>query len=194
MRNTIIKLFLLLIPFFCQAQNQIEKDKLSKTIYQILEGFKDKDAAKINTFISKKLGVGIIFLSEDFTKAGYLNMEEIDFNYYFPLHNSFWDISKPPKIKFETSPVFSLHDQDWSKYGLFCEQRSEIVTQYINWFSEQGSDLSEEELFRINLNFNNVAHVTFADSESNGLEFILTKIDSKWTLTFINITSVQPFD
>lgn len=188
------KLFLLVVLsiFVHQVSSaQTEKEQLGVAIKQILTGFKTQNADKINAFVDKKYGIGVVFLSDDFTTAGYLNLEEMDFSFYFPNHKSYWEISKPPKLKFEKAPEFSLHNQNWSKYGLFCEQNSKIIKQYLDWFNEQGSDLSDQSIFKINANSKNVARVTFADIDSNGLEFVLTKIDHRWVLTFIDLTSIQ---
>lgn len=174
---------------FVDAQSEKEKSEITKTVYQILDGFSTKDAVKINAFVNKDLGLGLEYYNEE--NFGYLNLEEMDFSNNFPYQKSFWEIPTPPAIQFKNIPKFKNGSMTWTDFGLFVEVGSKRIPEILNELSTSGSDLSGEEIFKVNSDPKNVAFVVFADKNSNGLQFILTKIKDKWTLTFIDLTYIK---
>lgn len=188
--NKIIFLLTLLCHIgFSNAQTQQDKTELSLAINQIIEGFATKDATKINAFVNPDLGIGVIYKSQN--HYSYLNLEEMDFSQPFPFQKSYWEIPKNQSISFERTPGYNPRTKLWSSYGTFCQIDSPMVLFYLDEFGEQGTDLSDQAIFKLNQNTENTAFVVLADKKSNGLQFVLTKIDNQWTLTFFDLLNIK---
>lgn len=174
---------------FSKAQSQQDKTKLTHVITQIIDGFATKDATKINAFVNPDLGIGVIYKNEN--HYSYLNLEDMDFSLPFPLQKSYWEIPKNQSITFERTPGYNPKTKLWSNYGTFCQIDSPMVLFYLDEFGEQGTDFSDQAIFKLNEDTQNTAFIVLADKKSNGLQFVLTKIENKWTLTFFDLLNIK---
>ncbi len=174
---------------FTKAQTEKDKTEITAVVNQIIDGFQTKNADKVNAFVNKDLGIGVIYKTED--RYAYLNLEDMDFSNPFPLQNNYWDIPKMEPIQFERTPGFNPKTKLWSSYGTFCQIDSPMVLFYLDELAEQGSDLSDQEIFKVNEDTSNTAYVVLADKKSNGLQLVLTKINDQWTLTFFDLLNLK---
>ncbi|MGL6038083.1 MAG: hypothetical protein ACRC0E_04225 [Soonwooa sp.] len=183
--------FSLLFMSLFKAQNNADQQGLKPIIEQIIDGFSSKNADKINAFVNKDLGIGVVFKSEN--QISYLNLQELDFSLNFPGQKTFWNITTPSTIKFERTPGYNAEKKTWSSYGTFCQIDSPIVLYFSDEFAERGNDLSDQTIFKVNDNTENTAYVVLAEKNAKGLQFILTKIDANWTLTFFDLLNIYNF-
>ncbi|WP_313216301.1 hypothetical protein [Soonwooa sp.] len=63
MKRILLVFSLLFISLF-NAQNNPDQQGLKPIIEQIIDGFSSKNADKINAFVNKDLGIGVVFKSE----------------------------------------------------------------------------------------------------------------------------------
>ncbi|MCB0374921.1 MAG: hypothetical protein KDD04_03285, partial [Sinomicrobium sp.] len=104
---------------------------LEKSIANVIEAFKNKDAKTINAMIHKDYGLTIIFRTGVFDE--YKTIPGIDFdnpllkNWPYPVAASGSD------IKYETLPVFDCESESWSKQGLYCDltQRDDLLSRTV---------------------------------------------------------------
>ncbi|MFN3020926.1 hypothetical protein ACK1KB_08060 [Chryseobacterium sp. TY3] len=68
----ILLVFSLLFMSLFKAQNNPDQQGLKPIIEQIIDGFSSKNAHKINAFVNKDLGIGVVFKSEN--QIIYLNI------------------------------------------------------------------------------------------------------------------------
>lgn len=184
----ILLIFSLLFIAVLNAQNNADQKDLKPIIEQVIDGFATKNADKINAFVNKDLGIGVVFKSEN--QINYLNLEEMDFGLNFPSQKAFWSVTKSPTIKFERTPGFNPEKKIWSSYGTFCQIDSPIVLYFLDEFAERGNDFSDQTIFQVNENTENTAYIVLAEKNAKGLQFVLTKIDGNWTLTFFDLLNI----
>ena len=83
----ILLVFSLLFMSLLNAQNNADQQGLKPIIEQIIDDFSSKNADKVNAFVNKDLGIGVVFKSEN--QISYLNLQEMDFSLNFPGQKTF---------------------------------------------------------------------------------------------------------
>ncbi|WP_407406149.1 hypothetical protein [Chryseobacterium sp.] len=189
MKKNILILLLLFAFSLGFAQNKNDEKELTTIVTEILKGFQTKNAKIMNKYIDHDLGVGVFFKNGG--NVGFVLNEEVDFSMPFGFIKKPWDIKNKFKIQFDEVPNYDSGNYMWRTEGLFVQQNSNIVNDYIKaYFSDS---LYEQPNFKMNSDPKNSVYVTLAenntnDNAPNGIRFILTKSNNHWILTFLDVT------
>ncbi|WP_412850393.1 hypothetical protein ACL0VS_12680 [Chryseobacterium sp. PMSZPI] len=190
-KNFIYTLLFLICSFsFLNAQTADDKKQISVAVIDILKGFQTKNADLINPYIDKTYGVGVLFKSSG--DIGFVLNEDVDFDMPLGYIQKAWNIRNQYPIQFDTAFEYDIKNKKWAKEGLSVQFNSNTINEYVNQFPDPDS-IKDQNIFKINSNPKNVAFVTLAENSKekaliNGFKFAMTKIGSKWFLTFIDVT------
>lgn len=190
-KNIIYTLLILLCSFsFFNAQTTEDKKEVSRAVTDILKGFQTRNGALINKYVNEAYGIGVLFKSGG--ELGFVLNEDVDFSMPLGYIKKAWNISNQFPIQFDTAFEYDLKNKKWKKEGLFVQFKSNTVNDYADKFSEQYS-VKDQPIFKINSDPANVVFVTLAENSKekapiNGFRFVMTKIEGKWFLTFIDVT------
>lgn len=173
-----------------KAQNTEDKKEISIAVTDILKGFQTKNSDLMNKYVNETYGVGILFKSGG--DLGFVLNEDVDFGMSLGYIQKAWNIRNQFPVQFETTFEYDVKNKQWKKEGLSAQFNSNAVNNYADKFLEQ-YPVKDQEIFKINSNPKNVVFVTLAENSKekapvNGFRFIMTKIDGKWFLTFIDVT------
>ncbi|OCA68223.1 hypothetical protein BBI01_20600 [Chryseobacterium artocarpi] len=185
---TLLFLFCSFSVFY--AQTQEDKKEVSIAVTDILKGFQTKDRELMNKYVNPTYGVGILFKSTG--DLGFVLNDEIDFTRSLGYIQKAWNIRNQFPIQFNTTYEYDVKNLKWKKEGLSVQFNSNTVNAYADQFLPQYS-VKDQEIFKINSNAKNVVFVTLAENSKekapiNGFRFVMTKIEGKWFLTFIDVT------
>ncbi|BAP29865.1 uncharacterized protein CHSO_0828 [Chryseobacterium sp. StRB126] len=172
------------------AQTAEDKKEISIAVTDILKGFQTKNGDIMNKYVNPTYGVGVLFKSGG--DLGFVLNEDINFNRSLGYIQKAWNIRNQSPIQFDTAFEYDLNHKKWKKEGLSVQFNSNAVNAYANKFLSQYS-VKDQEIFKINSNPKNVVFVTLAENTKesapiNGFRFVMTKIEGKWFLTFIDVT------
>lgn len=185
---TLLFLFCSFSVFY--AQTPEDKKEVSIAVTDILKGFQTKDGELMNKYVNPTYGVGILFKSTD--DLGFVLNEEVDLNRSLGYIEKTWNIRNQFPIQFNTTYEYDVKNLKWKKEGLSVQFNSNAVNAYADQFLPQYS-VKDQEIFKINSSPKNVVFVTLAENSKekapiNGFRFVMTKIEGKWFLTFIDVT------
>lgn len=185
---TLLFLFCSFSVFY--AQTPEDKKEVSIAVTDILKGFQTKDGELMNKYVNPTYGVGILFKSTG--DLGFVLNDEIDFTRSLGYIQKAWNIRNQFPIQFNTTYEYDVTNLKWKKEGLSVQFNSNAVNAYADQFLPQYS-VKDQEIFKINSNAKNVVFVTLAENSKekapiNGFRFVMTKIEGKWFLTFIDVT------
>lgn len=184
-------LLLMLCSFsIFNAQTAEDKKEVSAAVTDILKGFQTKNGDIMNKYVNPTYGVGILFKSGG--DLGFVLNEDVNLNMSLGYIQKTWNIRNQFPIQFDTAFEYDLKSKKWKKEGLSVQFNSNAVNAYANKFLSQYS-VKDQEIFKINSSPKNVVFVTLAENSKenapiNGFRFVMTKIDGKWFLTFIDVT------
>ncbi|WP_144428847.1 hypothetical protein [Chryseobacterium sp. StRB126] len=190
-KNFMYTLLLMLCSFsIFNAQTAEDKKEISIAVTDILKGFQTKNGDIMNKYVNPTYGVGVLFKSGG--DLGFVLNEDINFNRSLGYIQKAWNIRNQSPIQFDTAFEYDLNHKKWKKEGLSVQFNSNAVNAYANKFLSQYS-VKDQEIFKINSNPKNVVFVTLAENTKesapiNGFRFVMTKIEGKWFLTFIDVT------
>lgn len=190
-KNFIYTLLLMLCSFSVfNAQTAEDKKEISIAVTDILKGFQTKNSDLMNKYVNETYGVGILFKSSG--DLGFVLNEDVDFGMPLGYIKKAWNIRNQFSVQFDTAFEYDLKNKKWKKEGLSVQFNSNAVNDYADKFSELYA-VKDQPFFKINSNPKNVVFITLAENSKenapiNGFRFIMTKIDSKWFLTFIDVT------
>lgn len=190
-KNFIYTLLALFCSFsFFNAQTVEDKKEVSMAATDILKGFQTKNGDIMNKYVNETYGVGVLFKSGG--ELGFVLNEDVDFSIPLGHIKKAWNIRNQYPIQFDQNSVYDLKNKKWSKEGLFVQFNSNAVNDYADKFSELYA-VKDQTIFKINSNPKNVVFVTLAENSKenapiNGFRFVMTKIEGKWFLTFIDVT------
>lgn len=185
---TLLFLFCSFSVFY--AQTPEDKKEVSIAVTDILKGFQTKEGELMNKYVNPTYGVGILFKSGG--DLGFVLNDEIDFTRSLGYIQKAWNIRNQFPIQFNTTYEYDVKNLKWKKEGLSVQFNSNAVNAYADQFLPQYS-VKDQEIFKINSNAKNVVFVTLAENSKekapiNGFRFVMTKIEGKWFLTFIDVT------
>ncbi|OCA78769.1 hypothetical protein BBH99_20680 [Chryseobacterium contaminans] len=189
--NFIYTLLLLLCSFgFFNAQTAEDKKEVSVAVTDILKGFQTKNGDLMNKYVNETYGVGVLFTSS--SDLGFVSNEDVDFSMPLGYIKKAWNIRNQFPIEFDTAFEYDLKNKKWKKEGLSVQFNSNVVNDYADKFSELYA-VKDQPIFKINSDPKNVVFITLAENSKenapvNGFRFVMTKIDGKWFLTFIDVT------
>ncbi len=190
-KNFIYTLLFLLCSFsFSNAQTDDDKRLVATVVTDILKGFQTKNNALMNQYVDKAYGVGVLFKSGG--DLGFVLNEDVDFHMPLGYIQKAWNIRNQFPIQFGKSSEYDLKNKKWTKEGLFVQFNSNAVNDYADHFLDQDA-VKDQDIFKINSDPKNVVFVTLAENTKekapvNGFRFVMTKIGTKWFLTFIDVT------
>ncbi|MDM1556421.1 hypothetical protein HX126_17860 [Chryseobacterium indologenes] len=190
-KNFIYTLLLLLCGFSVfNAQTTEDKNEISVAVTDILKGFQTKNGDIMNKYVNQTYGVGILFKSGG--DLGFVLNEDVDFSMPLGYIKKAWNIKNQFPIQFNNAFEYDLSNKKWKKEGLFIQFNSNAVNDYADRFSELYA-VKDQPIFKVNSNPKNAVYVTLAENSKenapiNGFRFIMTKIEGKWFLTFIDMT------
>lgn len=190
-KNFIYTLLFLFCSFgVFNAQTAEDKKEVSMVVTDILKGFQTKNGTIMNKYVNGTYGVGILFKSGG--ELGFVLNEDVDFSMPLGPIKKAWNIRNQFPMQFDKSDGYDLKNKKWTKEGLFVQFNSNIVNDYADRFSELYA-VKDQTIFKINSNPKNVVFVTLAENSKekapvNGFSFIMTKIEGRWFLTFIDVT------
>ncbi|AZB08767.1 hypothetical protein EG344_07960 [Chryseobacterium sp. G0162] len=190
-KNFIYTLLFLFCSFgVFNAQTAEDKKEVSMAVTDILKGFQTKNGIIMNKYVNETYGVSVLFKSGG--ELGFVLNEDVDFSMPLGPIKKVWNIRNQFPIQFDQTSGYDLKNKKWIKEGLFVQFNSNTVNDYADKFSELYA-VKEQTIFKINSNPKNVVFVTLAENSKekapiNGFSFIMTKIDGKWFLTFIDVT------
>ncbi|AZA92296.1 Uncharacterised protein [Chryseobacterium nakagawai] len=190
-KNFIYTLLFLFCSFgVFNAQTAEDKKEVSIAVTDILKGFQTKNGTIMNKYVNGTYGVGILFKSGG--ELGFVLNEDVDFSMPLGPIKKAWNIKNQFPMQFDKSDRYDLKNKKWTKEGLFVQFNSNIVNDYADRFSELYA-VKDQTIFKINSNPKNVVFVTLAENSKekapvNGFSFIMTKIEGRWFLTFIDVT------
>lgn len=184
-----------LLFLFCSlgifnAQTTEDKREISVAVTDILKGFQTQNGGLMNKYVNPTYGLGVLFKSSG--DLGFVLNEEVDFSMPLGYIQKAWNIKNQYPIQFDNAFEYDVKNKQWKKEGLSIQFNSNALNTYADQFLPQYS-VKDQEIFKINSNPNNVAFVTLAENSKekspvNGFRFVMTKIDGKWFLTFIDVT------
>lgn len=184
-----------LLFLFCSfgifnAQTAEDKKEVSMAVTDILKGFQTKNGDLMNKYVNETYGVGVLFKSGG--DLGFVLNEDVDFSIPLGHIKKAWNIRNQFPIQFNQNFGYDVKNKKWAKEGLFVQFNSNTVNDYAYRFSEIYA-VKNQTIFKINSNPKNVVFVTLAENSKekapvNGFSFIMTKIEEKWFLTFIDVT------
>lgn len=185
---TLLFLFCSFSVFY--AQTPEDKKEVSIAVTDILKGFQIKDGELMNKYVNPTYGVGILFKSTG--DLGFVLNDEVDLNRSLGYIEKTWNIRNQFPIQFNTTYEYDVKNLKWKKEGLSVQFNSNAVNAYADQFLPQYS-VKDQEIFKINSSPKNVVFVTLAENSKekapiNGFRFVMTKIEGKWFLTFIDVT------
>lgn len=190
-KNFIYTLLFLFCSFSVfNAQTAEDKKEISIAVADILKGFQTKNGDLMNKYMNPTYGIGILYKSGG--DLGFVLNEEVDLNRSLGYIEKTWNIRNQFPIQFDTTFEYDAKNQKWKKEGLSVQFNSNAVNAYADKFLPQYS-VKDQEIFKINSSPKNVAFVTLAENSKekapiNGFRFVMTKIEGKWFLTFIDVT------
>ncbi|MEJ5102488.1 hypothetical protein [Chryseobacterium sp. MYb328] len=190
-KNFIYTLLFLFCSFgVFNAQTAEDKKEISIAVTDILKGFQTKDGDLMNKYVNETYGVGILFKSGG--DLGFVLNEDVNFGMPLGYIQKAWNIRNKFPIQFDQNYGYDLKNKKWIKEGLFVQFNSNAVNDYADKFLEQYS-VKDQTIFKINSNPVNVVSVALAENSKekapiNGFSFVMTKIEGKWFLTFIDAT------
>lgn len=190
-KNFIYTLLFLLCSFgIFNAQTAEDKKEVSAAVTDILKGFQSKNGDLMNKYVNEAYGVGILFKSSG--ELGFVSNEDVDFSMPLGYIKKAWNIRNQFPIQFNQNSGYDSKNKKWAKEGLFVQFNSNAVNDYANQFSELYA-VKDQTIFKINSDPKNVVFVTLAENSKekapvNGFRFVMTKIEGKWFLTFIDVT------
>ncbi|SDJ82949.1 hypothetical protein [Chryseobacterium jejuense] len=190
-KNFMYTLLLMLCSFsIFNAQTTEDKKEISIAVTDILKGFQTKNGDIMNQYVNPTYGVGVLFKSGG--DLGFVLNEDVNLNMSLGYIQKVWNIRNQSPIQFDTAFEYDLNNKKWKKEGLSVQFNSNAVNAYANKFLSQYS-VKDQKIFKINSNPKNVVFVTLAENSKenapiNGFRFVMTKIDGKWFLTFIDVT------
>lgn len=172
------------------AQTAEDKKEISIAVTDILKGFQTKNGDLMNKYMNPTYGIGILYKSGG--DLGFVLNEEVDLNRSLGYIEKTWNIRNQFPIQFDTTFEYDAKNQKWKKEGLSVQFNSNAVNAYADQFLPQYS-VKDQEIFKINSSPKNVVFVTLAENSKekapiNGFRFVMTKIEGKWFLTFIDVT------
>ena len=178
------------IIFFSFETYSQTDNELGNTVFKVLNAYLDKDTATLNQFISREIGLYVLFrrgVFDEFEKT-----LKIDFDNPIPEYFPYFEFDKFDEIKYETLPKFSYETESWDKFGLYVD-----TTLVDNLLSRTAKNLVEYR--EDNIEPNLISQFEEIESKSfriilvdrNGGEFIfyLTKLNDSWFLTIIDRVS-----
>ncbi|SIT14640.1 hypothetical protein SAMN05421786_106241 [Chryseobacterium ureilyticum] len=190
-KNFIYTLLFLFCSFSVfNAQTAEDKKEISIAVTDILKGFQTKNGDLMNKYMNPTYGIGILYKSGG--DLGFVLNEEVDLNRSLGYIEKTWNIRNQFPIQFDTTFEYDAKNQKWKKEGLSVQFNSNAVNAYADKFLPQYS-VKDQEIFKINSSPKNVVFVTLAENSKekapiNGFRFVMTKIEGKWFLTFIDVT------
>ncbi|WP_185290698.1 hypothetical protein [Chryseobacterium lactis] len=190
-KNFIYTLLLLICSFsIFNAQTAEDKKEVSIAVTDILKGFQTKNGDMMNKYVNETYGVGVLFKSGG--DLGFVLNEDVDFNMPIGYIKKAWNIRNQFPIQFDKTSEYDLKNKKWAKEGLFVQFNSNAVNEYADQFSDLYA-VKDQPVFKINSDPKNVVFVTLAENTKekapvNGFRFVMTKIEGKWFLTFIDVT------
>ncbi|CAH0268230.1 hypothetical protein [Chryseobacterium sp. Bi04] len=190
-KNIIYTMLFLLCGFsFFNAQTADDKKQITLAVTDILKGFQTKNGDLMNQYINPTYGVGVLFKSSG--DLGFVLNEDVNFSMPLGYIQKVWSIKNKFPIQFEAAPAYDSGNKKWKKEGLYVQFNSNGVNDYADKFLEQ-YPVKDQDVFKINSDPRNVVWVTLAENTKektpiNGLRFFMTKIDTKWFLTLIDVT------
>lgn len=172
------------------AQTTEDKNEISVAVTDILKGFQTKNGDIMNKYVNQTYGVGILFKSDG--DLGFVLNEDVDFSMPLGYIKKAWNIKNQFPIQFNNAFEYDLSNKKWKKEGLFIQFNSNVVNDYADRFSELYA-VKDQPIFKVNSNPKNAVYVTLAENSKenapiNGFRFVMTKIEGKWFLTFIDVT------
>lgn len=190
-KNFIYTLMLLIcsISVF-NAQTTEDKKEVSVAVTDILKGFQTKNGDMMNKYVNETYGVGVLFKSGG--NLGFVLNEDVDFSMPLGYIKKAWNIRNQFPIQSDKTYEYDLKNKKWAKEGLFVQFNSNAVNEYADQFSDLYA-VKDQPVFKINSDPKNVVFVTLAENSKekapvNGFRFVMTKIEGKWFLTFIDAT------
>lgn len=190
-KNFIYTLVLLIcnISVF-NAQTNEDKKEVSVAVTDILKGFQTKNGDMMNKYVNETYGVGVLFKSGG--NLGFVLNEDVDFSMPLGYIKKAWNIRNQFPIQSDKVYEYDLKNKKWAKEGLFVQFNSNAVNEYADQFSDLYA-VKDQPVFKINSDPKNVVFVTLAENSKekapvNGFRFVMTKIEGKWFLTFIDVT------
>lgn len=190
-KNFIYTLVLLIcsISVF-NAQTNEDKKEVSVAVTDILKGFQTKNGDMMNKYVNETYGVGVLFKSGG--NLGFVLNEDVDFSMPLGYIKKAWNIRNQFPIQPDKTYEYDLKNKKWAKEGLFVQFNSNAVNEYADQFSDLYA-VKDQPVFKINSDPKNVVFVTLAENSKekapvNGFRFVMTKIEGKWFLTFIDVT------
>lgn len=190
-KNFMYTLLLILCSFSVSyAQTAEDKKEVSVAVTDILKGFQTKNGDIMNKYVNPAYGVGVLFKSGG--DLGFVSNEDVDFSMPLGYIKKTWNIRNQFPIQFDNAFEYDLSNKKWKKEGLSVQFNSNAVNAYADQFSELYA-VKDQTIFKINSNPKNVVFVTLAENTKenapiNGFRFVMTKVDGKWFLTFIDVT------
>lgn len=190
-KNFIYTLMLLIcsISIF-NAQTTEDKKEVSVAVTDILKGFQTKNGDMMNKYVNETYGVGVLFKSGG--NLGFVLNEDVDLSMPLGYIKKAWNIRNQFPIQPDKTYEYDLKNKKWAKEGLFVQFNSNAVNEYADQFSDLYA-VKDQPVFKINSDPKNVVFVTLAENSKekapvNGFRFVMTKIEGKWFLTFIDAT------
>lgn len=186
-------LFILILLSVFHLASFAQDDDFNKVIYQVIDGFNQQDASKINTLVNKD--VGLIFLFRRGAEVGsFETANKIDFANpvpeYYPFTTVSTDLSK--KITHSKLPVFNCDKDNWSKKGIYYNNKGEdkLFTGIIKFLVKYEFIEIDTTTYKKYQNVEqNSRRIVVVDNDGESLVFYLTEIDNQWYLTIIDRVS-----
>lgn len=190
-------LFILILLSVFHLASFAQDDDFNKVIYQVIDGFNQQDASKINTLVNKD--VGLIFLFRRGAELGSLGIvDKIDFDHpvpeYYPFDMGL--IDPPKKLSYAKLPlVFDCDKEAWSKTkkGIYYNDKGsdKLFTTIIDFSVKYGYMTINANMYKKyqNIEQNSRRIIGISSTGYASIIFYLTKMNNKWYLTIIDRVS-----
>lgn len=179
---------LLVLPLTLLAQDI----SFNNTILQVIAGFNQQDAAKINTLLHKKIGIIVLFRIG--AELGSLQQQDsIDFKYPIPEYLPYTTLGKVSnKIYNAPLPHVNCDNNRWSKQGIYYNTlaKDKLFMNIVNYQTQYNDVVFNKKTLEIYRMLNNQSRrIVAVDENGDALVFYLTYINRRWYLTILDRVS-----
>lgn len=188
LRTGVISGFLLSISLSVYASSPFEQ-----TINQVIAGFQQQDAQKINSLIHNDIGLYVMYRPG--VLDTYNRTERLDFNAPVP---GYLPYERPSKhalkrynkvTRYNVTPRFDCNKERWNMTGLFVGRTGEnhLLSKSTEWLKKHEiPDLPDQDIAAMKRIESVSRRVVLIADDDSSLVFHLSHIRGKWYLTLLD--------
>lgn len=165
-----------------------DSETLEEVLEKLAKAYSDQDSKTINTYISPKLGIYIIYRPG--ALDSYVKQSNFNFSKPIPEYHAYEKLTYKGPLKSGKLPVFDCGTMKWDKLGFYYDKKSRPneLSQTAKFMNEiLDAKISNTEIQRLqNIESRSYRAIMTSNEREEPFVFHVTKEGEKWYITVID--------